>query len=120
MSLDQPGHRTAPSTSRIEKDEILERIGFRGDPVANPKNIVSMGGARFTVLTPRLLRLEWSEVGLWEDRATFAFPVRNGPAQAYETWLEGDVLRPQQLRAAAPLPARRPVQRREPVDLFRS
>ncbi len=90
--MDQPGHRTAPSTSRIEKDETLERIGFRGDPVANPKNLVSMGRARFTVLTPRLLRLEWSEAGLWEDRATFAFPVRNGPAQAYETWLEGDVL----------------------------
>ena len=37
---------------------------------ANPKNIFSVGHARFTVLTSRLLRLEWVADGNFEDRST--------------------------------------------------
>ena len=81
MSLDQPGQRSAGATLYGCGDETLERIGLRGDPVANPKNIVEAGAARFTILTPRLLRLEWAEGGKWEDRATFAFPTRNPAAR---------------------------------------
>ncbi|KAK1758917.1 glycoside hydrolase [Echria macrotheca] len=54
------------------------RYSFPSNPVANPKAVVK-GGAkgsyyRFTVLTPRLVRYEWSEDGGFEDRvSTVAF-----------------------------------------------
>lgn len=39
------------------------------DPVANASAIVVSGNARFTVLTARLIRMEWSANGAFEDRA---------------------------------------------------
>lgn len=59
--------------------DLFERIRFRGNPVAHPNSIVLSGNARFTVLTPRLIRLEWSEAGEHEDRGTYAFPTRRAP-----------------------------------------
>ncbi len=56
--------------------ELYERIRFRGQPVAHPDAVVTCGNARFTVLTPRLIRLEWSETGIFEDHCTYAFPTR--------------------------------------------
>lgn len=53
-----------------------ERIRIKGNPVANPAAVVTSGQARFTVLTDRLLRLEWSSNGQFEERGTFAFPNR--------------------------------------------
>ncbi|KAK2071379.1 hypothetical protein P8C59_005808 [Phyllachora maydis] len=53
------------------------RYSFPRQPKANPKAVVrgdSGSKYRFTVLTDRLLRYEWSEDGGFEDRAsTFAF-----------------------------------------------
>ena len=40
------------------------------EPKADPKAEVTIGNARFTVLTPSLIRMEWSEDGAFEDRAT--------------------------------------------------
>ena len=34
--------------------------GSEYDPVAAPEAVVVSGNARFTVLTPRLVRMEWS------------------------------------------------------------
>jgi alpha-glucosidase len=56
--------------------DLFERIRFGGQPAANPASVVISGSARFTVLAPRLLRLEWSDNGQFEDRGTFAFPTR--------------------------------------------
>lgn len=72
--------------------DLFERIRFRGDPIADPKSIVVRGKARFTVLTPRLLRLEWSEVGIFEDRSTYAFPTRRGPVPPFSVHDEGNTL----------------------------
>lgn len=55
---------------------FFDRIRIEGNPVANPASLVVSGQARFTVLTPRLIRLEWASNGQFEDRATFAFPNR--------------------------------------------
>ncbi|MFZ2024639.1 MAG: hypothetical protein WAV06_23050, partial [Terracidiphilus sp.] len=33
------------------------------NPVADPKAVVTVGNARFTVLTPQLIRMEWSADG---------------------------------------------------------
>ena len=45
-------------------------------PKANEKAVVLAGNARFTVLTPQLIRMEWSEDGIFEDRATLTFVNR--------------------------------------------
>ena len=46
------------------------------DPKADARAVVVSGNARFTVLTPQLIRMEWSESGLFEDRATLTFVNR--------------------------------------------
>jgi len=43
------------------------------DPLAHPSAIVISGKARFTVLTPRVLRMEWTEDGIFEDHASLTF-----------------------------------------------
>jgi hypothetical protein len=48
-------------------------------PVANEAATVTMGNARFTVLTPRMVRMEYGSQGRWEDRPTLAFLNRNLP-----------------------------------------
>jgi len=42
------------------------------NPAADSRAVVTFGNARFTVLTPRLIRMEWAENGRFEDRATLA------------------------------------------------
>ena len=55
----------------------LPTIVFAGnDPKADEKAQVVAGNARFTVLTPQLIRMEWSENGKFEDRATLTFVNR--------------------------------------------
>ena len=43
------------------------------NPVADPRAIVTLGNARFTVLTPQLIRMEWAADGKFEDRPSFVF-----------------------------------------------
>ena len=62
------------------------------DPVANPKAQVVSGNARFTVLTDRLIRMEWSENGKFEDNATLAIINRNLPVPAFTTAKSGSGL----------------------------
>ena len=40
------------------------------DPVADPKAVVIFGKARFTVLTPELIRMEWAADAKFEDHAS--------------------------------------------------
>lgn len=47
------------------------------NPVANPDAVVVSGNARFTVLTPEMIRIEYSDKGAFEDRATFTVINRN-------------------------------------------
>jgi len=49
------------------------------NPVADPKAIVVNGNARFTILTPQLIRMEWAEVGKFEDHASLVFINRRLP-----------------------------------------
>jgi hypothetical protein len=72
--------------------DLFERFRFKGNPIAHPDSIVVSGRARFTVLTPRLLRLEWSETGQFEDRGTYAFPTRYASAPPFTTRTAGNGL----------------------------
>ena len=59
------------------------------NPVANPKSVVTSGKARFTVLTPHIIRLEY---GLQTDKPTFAILNRNLPLVDYSKTQDGDWL----------------------------
>lgn len=43
------------------------------NPVADPHAVVTCEHARFTVLTPHLVRMEWAADGKFEDHASFVF-----------------------------------------------
>jgi hypothetical protein len=45
--------------------------------------MVTVGPMRFTVLTPQMVRMQWSGKKVWEDRATFAVVNRCLPVPAY-------------------------------------
>ncbi len=49
------------------------------NPVAHPDAVVKSGKARFTVLTPEMIRIQYSHKEAFEDRATFAIVNRHLP-----------------------------------------
>ena len=53
------------------------------NPQANAEAVVRSGHARFTVLTPEMIRIQYSERDLFEDRATFAVVNRNLPVPTF-------------------------------------
>lgn len=65
---------------------------FASTPEANPKAVITQGNARFTVLTPQLIRMEWAEDGRFEDRASLTFIHRNLPVPDYTVSKKDNVL----------------------------
>jgi hypothetical protein len=62
------------------------------DPVAEPTAVIQRQTARFTLLTSRLIRLEYAPDGRFEDRPSQTFWYRRQPAPVYnlieqEGWL---------------------------------
>ncbi|MBX3081116.1 MAG: DUF5110 domain-containing protein [Anaerolineae bacterium] len=66
-----------------ELSSVFERIRLEGVPLATPGSMVGTRQARFTILTARLIRLEWATDGQFEDRSTFAFPNRRAETPAF-------------------------------------
>ena len=54
------------------------------NPKADAKAVVTSGNARFAVLTPQLIRMEWSADGQFEDRATLTFVNRETPVPEFK------------------------------------
>jgi alpha-glucosidase len=54
------------------------------NPLADPKALVVVGKARFTILTPEMIRMEWSANGKFEDHASFVFINRRLPVPKFE------------------------------------
>jgi hypothetical protein len=54
------------------------------DPTAAPAAVTLSGCARFTILTERLIRMESSATGKFDDRASFAVINRRLPVPAFE------------------------------------
>lgn len=63
----------------MEMNTIPPHFLIKVDAAPNPQSVVMSGQARFTILTPRLIRMEWSTVGAFEERASQAFWFRNQP-----------------------------------------
>lgn len=55
------------------------------NPIANPEAIVVSGDMRFTVLTPEMIRIEWSNKQMFEDRASFTVINRRLPVPSFTT-----------------------------------
>lgn len=53
------------------------------NPLADEAAVVTSGRARFTVLTDRMIRIQYSATGKFEDRATFAVVNRRLPVPQY-------------------------------------
>lgn len=62
------------------------------NPKANEKAVVTEGNARFTVLTPELIRIEYSPNMKFEDNATFAVINRELPVPKFSKKNNGDFL----------------------------
>lgn len=61
-------------------------------PVASEDTVVRLGNARFTVLTSRLIRLEYDPNGEFEDRATQMIWYRQQPVPAFAVQQDQDFL----------------------------
>ena len=53
------------------------------EPMADPSQVVTAGAARFTVLSPRLVRMEYDPAKAFEDRATLAIVNRKLPVPKF-------------------------------------
>lgn len=74
---------------------LLTATGARAqqnNPLADPKAIVASGQARFTVLTPQLIRMEWAADGKFEDRASLVFINRRLAAPGFDSDFDGEWL----------------------------
>jgi hypothetical protein len=72
--------------------EFLDRVGLRGEPVADADAVIVHGECRFTILTQRLIRIEWAPDGAFDDRPTYAFPTRRGAAPPFHLAVDGEEL----------------------------
>ncbi len=63
--------------------ETNKRFLWETRPLAQPTNIIEGKVYRFTVLTPSLIRLEYSPNGIFEDRASQSVFYRDFPQNAF-------------------------------------
>jgi len=68
------------------------------NPVADPRAIVTVGHARFTVLTSRMIRMEWADDGSFEDHASLVFINRRLPVPKFT---QSVVAAPQRSRSSS-------------------
>lgn len=61
----------------------LPQFQIRFEPLAKPEAVVQQGNARFTVLTDRLIRMEYSPNGEFEDHASMAIWYRSQPVPRF-------------------------------------
>ena len=71
---------------------ICLSLPAQNNPVANKAAVVTYQNARFTILTDRLVRMEWAQDGVFEDRASLAIVNRDLPVPAFTSAIKGDVL----------------------------
>ena len=69
---------------------MASRLTVPGNPVAHPDSVVEGEHWRITVLTPGLVRLEWSDEGTFEDRASTFAVNRALPTPDVEVHRDGE------------------------------
>ncbi|MFY9854035.1 MAG: TIM-barrel domain-containing protein [Terracidiphilus sp.] len=76
--------KSAEATAVSKRAIQAKAAGEAANPVADPNAVVAVGNARFTVLTPELIRMEWAANGKFEDHASFVFLNRRLPVPNFE------------------------------------
>jgi alpha-glucosidase len=73
--------RVVAQTATSSEPSSAQAVSSPGlyDPVADPQAVHKVCNARFTVLTPRLIRMEWADDGKFEDHASLVFLNRKLP-----------------------------------------
>ena len=91
MGAGSAAQTAAPHTQRAVKPLVTKAAPARpisaeevNNSVADPRAVVTVGNARFTVLTPQLIRMEWAADGKFEDHASLVFLNRRLPVPKFE------------------------------------
>ncbi len=63
---------------KLSMDQTMKEA-FLDQAIANPKSVFSFSTIRFSILTSRLIRIEYNPAGLFEDRPSQQFWYRNQP-----------------------------------------
>ena len=71
------GEASGPSAAQDVSREAVD------NPIPDSKAVVVAGKARFTVLTPEMIRMEWAADGKFEDHASFVFINRRLPVPKF-------------------------------------
>lgn len=77
-----PSPQVVKATS-ADADMLTASDDAEYDTVADARAVVKVGKARFTVLTPELIRMEWAADGVFEDHASFVFLNRRLPVPSF-------------------------------------
>ena len=80
--------QSASSSSARKAYAKTSEVEAPANPIADPKAVVVIGHARFTVLTPEMVRMEWAADGKFEDHASFAFINRRLAVPGFEKHIE--------------------------------
>jgi alpha-glucosidase len=85
MSIELAAQTAKPVAAKtVSRPAIQATATEAANPVADPNAVVTEGNARFTVLTPELIRMEWAADGKFEDHASFVFLNRRLPVPNFE------------------------------------
>ena len=71
---------------------LLPAMAQGNDPIADPRAVINAGQARITILTPQLVRLEWSPDKKFVDYSSFVFVNRRMPVPHFVRSLAGDTI----------------------------
>ena len=81
------------SKELLKMARINQRYRYEISPKCNSKAVVQGKKYRFTVLTPSIIRMEYNENGIFEDRATQVIINRNLEVPEFTVKKNGDMLK---------------------------
>ncbi len=81
----------AQETKKKQQNETI-LLAVQDNPVASSEAMIVAGNARFTVLAPELIRMEYTPLGKFEDKASLVFINRNLPVPKFSTKTNGKTI----------------------------
>src|SRR5216683_7732106 len=82
----------SPLSAQSPAEGVADAPARATEPVADPAAVVRVGHARFTVLTPELVRMEWAADDRFEDHPSFVFLNRRLPVPQFTKKLSGNAV----------------------------
>jgi alpha-glucosidase (family GH31 glycosyl hydrolase) len=81
-----------PAFAQSLPEAVADAPPAATDPAADPAAVVRAGHARFTVLTPELIRMEWAADDRFEEHPSFIFLNRRLPVPQFTKKLSGNTV----------------------------